>query len=151
MILSKNILSRHFFPSIFEAIFWTIFPTCVVPKPTTNGHSNANAVPTTNHVNRNELVLKNLALEASQWTNYNWSAIQEAEAKYQIYLASQRKVCKVWFSILLTLFKVDIVEGFVNFRINWTFRLKSFLFFKVKSLFVNRRNSFAILDEWKTC
>ena len=69
-------------------------PVFVVPKPTTN----ANAVPTTttNHVNRNELVLKNLAFEASQWTNYNWSAIQEAEAKYQIYLASQRKVCKVW-------------------------------------------------------
>ena len=73
-------------------------------------------MPTTNHVNRNELVLKNLALEASQWTNYNWSAIQEAEAKYQIYLASQRKVCKVWFSTLLTLYKVDIVEGFVNFK-----------------------------------
>jgi len=63
------------------------------PKPVTNNH--VNAVTNTNNVNKNELILKNLAAEASQWMNYNWSAIQEAESKYQIYLASQRKACKV--------------------------------------------------------
>jgi len=63
------------------------------PNPVTNNRVNS-AVPNTNKVNKNELVLKNLAAEASQYMTYNWSGIQEAESKYQIYLASQRKACK---------------------------------------------------------
>lgn len=37
-------------------------------------------------------VMKSLTAEASQWTTYNWAAIQDAEAKYQTYLATKRKV-----------------------------------------------------------
>ena len=33
--------------------------------------------------------LTNLAYEAAQFSNYNWAAIQEAEERYQIYLASK--------------------------------------------------------------
>ena len=74
---------------------------CAAPNPVTNNRVNS-AVPNTNKVNKNELVLKNLAAEASQYMTYNWSGIQEAESKYQIYLASQRKACKVF--IICTLF-----------------------------------------------
>ena len=76
---------------------------CAVPNPVTNNRVNS-AVPNTNKVNKNELVLKNLAAEASQYMTYNWSGIQEAESKYQIYLASQRKACKVHIYYLLLLY-----------------------------------------------
>ncbi len=50
-------------------------------RPLTNGFKqNSNAA------------LDGLAFEASHWMNYNLSAIQEAESKYQIYLASNNKV-----------------------------------------------------------
>ena len=89
--LSTEILLLFFqFKSNFEHL-----SPCAVPNPVTNNRVNS-AVPNTNKVNKNELVLKNLAAEASQYMTYNWSGIQEAESKYQIYLASQRKACKVF-------------------------------------------------------
>ena len=88
-----------FFP--FKLNFEHLSP-CAAPNPVTNNRVNS-AVPT-NKVNKNELVLKNLAAEASQYMTYNWSGIQEAESKYQIYLASQRKACKVHIYYLLLLY-----------------------------------------------
>ena len=77
----------------------------------TNNRVNS-AVPNTNKVNKNELVLKNLAAEASQYMTYNWSGIQEAESKYQIYLASQRKACKVFI-----IYSFCIADNFYTFEL----------------------------------
>ena len=91
-----------FFGNLFSVFFHLAFKLnfehlspCAAPNPVTNNRVNS-AVPNTNNVNKNELVLKHLAAEASQYMTYNWSGIQEAESKYQIYLASQRKACKVF-------------------------------------------------------
>ena len=45
-----------------------------------------------NCINNEESAMKGLAAEASQWMTYNWAAIQDAEAKYQTYLATSKKV-----------------------------------------------------------
>ena len=87
---------------------------CAAPSPVTNNRVNS-AVPNTNKVNKNELVLKNLAAEASQYMTYNFSAIQEAESKYQIYLASQRKACKVFIICLLC-----VTDKFYTFELLMT-------------------------------
>ena len=62
-----------------------------VEQPIVNGlTTNANQTIQ----NDESSVMKSLTAEASQWTTYNWAAIQDAEAKYQTYLATKRKVYK---------------------------------------------------------
>jgi hypothetical protein len=75
-------------------------PEPVVPQPVkpTSQAPTKKVVSTPKVVaapNYEEQKMKNLIAEASQWSNYNWSAIQDAEAKYQSYLATQRKTSKV--------------------------------------------------------
>ena len=48
----------------------------------------------------NNDTLKGLSAEAAHWMTYNWSAIHEAEAKYQSYLAANRRTFKVCFQAL---------------------------------------------------
>lgn len=70
-------------------------PPASVPafeKKPVNGMTNG-FVKNTN-INNHEVVLKGLAAEASHWMNYNWSAIQDAEAKYQTYLAANKKAAR---------------------------------------------------------
>ena len=67
----------------------------VVPNPTPNANKLVNGVNTNKVIqdfNCNETMLKNLALEAKQYYGYDWSLIQDAETKYQTYLAKKRKV-----------------------------------------------------------
>ena len=56
-------------------------------EPIVNGLNNTS-------INQNDeaAVMKSLTAEASHWMTYNWPAIQDAEAKYQTYLANKRKV-----------------------------------------------------------
>ena len=64
-----------------------------VEQPIVNGlTTNANQTIQ----NDESSVIKSLTAEASHWMTYNWPAIQDAEAKYQTYLATKRKVYK-WF------------------------------------------------------
>ena len=67
-----------------------VVPQAEVPaEPIANGlTTNANQTIQ----NDESSVMKSLTAEASQWTTYNWAAIQDAEAKYQTYLATKRKV-----------------------------------------------------------
>ena len=59
-------------------------------EPIVNGLNNTS-------INQNDeaAVMKSLTAEASHWMTYNWPAIQDAEAKYQTYLANKRKVWKI--------------------------------------------------------
>ena len=60
-----------------------------VEQPIVNGlTTNANQTIQ----NDESSVIKSLTAEASHWMTYNWPAIQDAEAKYQTYLATKRKV-----------------------------------------------------------
>ena len=72
----------------------------VVPNPTPNNANKLVNGLVTNKVvtdfNCKETMLKNLAMEAKQYYGYDWSMIQDAETKYQTYLAKKRKV---WFLI----------------------------------------------------
>ena len=64
------------------------------PPPTNPTKPLVNGI-VTNPVNKEDAVLKNLAAEASHFMNYNYFAIQEAESRYQTYLAASRKAGKV--------------------------------------------------------
>ena len=68
----------------------------VVPNPTTNNANKLVNGLVTNKVvpdlNCKETMLKNLAMEAKTYYGYDWSMIQDAETKYQTYLAKKRKV-----------------------------------------------------------
>ena len=70
-------------------------PPGVVPQAEVPAEPIANGLTTNaNQTIQNDesSVMKSLTAEASQWTTYNWAAIQDAEAKYQTYLATKRKV-----------------------------------------------------------
>lgn len=69
-------------------------PPEVVPQTEVPAEPIANGLTTNaNQTIQNDesSVMKSLTAEASQWTTYNWAAIQDAEAKYQTYLATKRK------------------------------------------------------------
>lgn len=81
-------------------------PTPAVPESSApvvaKSETKVNGV--TNTTYKDKVILNNLVAEASQWMNYNWSAIQEAEVRYQTYLAQNAKVISsfsVWFSCSL--------------------------------------------------